>query len=268
MESIIVDNSQVSYRQNAWKNRLSKVIALTRGGFNSLSVQMLPDIAIKLPASAHRQYWQGVHPDGPLLSFLAESLPKDGVYFDIGANIGIYAAALWAIKSGQIKIVVFEPIASTIAVMEELLVLNQVEAKIEPIALSSESGLLTLSAYGNGANNFWVKDAEHLQVPTTTTPKITLDEWCSQHPDYIPHAIKIDVEGHELDVLKGARQTLSTHKPALVVECHCASWEDLGVSRQDFIDTIQSLGYRQLLDAKGNTIDFLTQTSTIHLLCR
>ena len=50
--------------------------------------------------------------------------------------------------------------------------------------------------------------------------------------------MKIDVEGHELDVLKGAKQTLTKYKPALVVECHCASWEMLGVSRQEFIDVI------------------------------
>ena len=76
---------------------------------------------------------------------------------------------------------------------------------------------------------------------------------------------KIDVEGHELDVLKGANQTLTKYKPALVVECHCASWEMLGVSRQEFIDVIHSLGYRQMTDRNGEPIDFLNQDSTIHL---
>jgi len=152
--------------------------------------------------------------------------------------------------------------------LKEVLALNQVLAQIEPVALSGESGSLTLSAYENGANNFWVKDVEQRQIPTITVLKSSLDEWMAQHTNCIPNAMKIDVEGHELDVLKGAKQTLTKYKPALVVECHCASWEMLGVSRQEFIDVIHSLGYRQMTDRNGEPIDFLNQDSTIHLLCR
>lgn len=68
-------------------------------------------------------------------------------------------------------------------------------------------------------------------------------------------------------MLKGAQHTLKTHKPALVVECHCGSWEELEVSRQEFIDVINSLGYRKMTDPQGKTIDFLAHPSTIHLLC-
>jgi len=152
--------------------------------------------------------------------------------------------------------------------LKEVLALNQVLAQIEPVALSGESGSLTLSAYENGANNFWVKDVEQRQIPTITVLKSSLDEWMAQHTNCIPNAMKIDVEGNELDVLKGAKQTLTKYKPALVVECHCASWEMLGVSRQEFIDVIHSLGYRQMTDRNGEPIDFLNQDSTIHLLCR
>jgi len=267
MKSVASEAIQSPSRVDVWKNRLKKGVAIIKGRGRSLSVQMLPDITIQLPLSAHRHYWQGVHDDGPLLNFLAQALPQNGVYFDIGANIGIYGAALWASKLGQIKVVAFEPIAATLAVLKEVMALNQVDAQIEPVALSNDSGVLTLSAYENGANNFWVKDAESHQIPTTSVPKMTLDEWCSRHPVIIPHAIKIDVEGHELDVLKGAQQTLRTHKPALVIECHCASWEELEVSRQEFIDVINSLGYRQITDRKGEVINLLTYPSTIHLLC-
>lgn len=267
MESTVSEAFQSPLRQKVWQNRLLKGVALAKGRFNSLPAKMLSDTTIQLPVSAHRQYWPGVHRDASLLRFLADSLPDNGVYFDIGANIGIYNAALWTMKSGKINIVAFEPIASTITVMQELLTLNRVKAKIEPVALSSESGFLSLSAFANGANNFCVKDSQHSQFPTINVPKITLDEWFSQHPDYVPNAIKIDVEGHELDVLRGAEYILKTYKPSLVVECHCASWEELEVSRQDFVDVIGSLGYRKMADKQGNKIDFLTQSSTIHLLC-
>ena len=257
-----------SSRLNTWKNRLFKGTSIIKGGFHSLPVRMLPDVTIQLPISAHRQFWHGIHYDAPLLQFLAAELPDNGNYFDIGANIGIYDATLWKAKTGKVNLFAFEPIPTTVKVLKEVMVLNQVKAQIEPIALSNVSGSLTLSAYENGANNFWVKDIQKSQIPTITVSKSSLDEWIAQQTNCAPNAMKIDVEGHELDVLKGAKETLKEHKPALVIECHCASWDMLDVSRQEFIDVMNSLGYRKMTDRNGDPIDFLNQDSTIHLLCR
>lgn len=238
-----------------------------KGYFMFFPVQVLQDLTIRLPLIAHRQYWQGVHKDKELFQFLDYFLPKGGTYFDIGANIGLYAVTLWSKKSGDLNIIAFEPIPSTIDILRKTLTLNRVETKIEKIALSDESGELILSAYSDGANNFWVKNSDSVNIPTLAVPKIPLDDWVAKHSSIIPNAIKIDVEGHELAVLKGASKTLQTYKPALVIECHCASWDELEVSRQEFIDVIHSWGYRKLCDINGKPIDFLTQASTIHLLC-
>jgi FkbM family methyltransferase len=238
-----------------------------RGYFVFLPVQVLPDLTIRLPLAAHRQFWQGVHKDKELFQFLDQFLPNGGTYFDIGANIGLYAATLCSKKAGNLNVVAFEPIPSTINVLRKTLSLNKVEAKIERIALSDADGELVLSAYGDGANNFWVKDANSTDIPTLAVDKTTLDCWVAEHSSLIPNAIKIDVEGHELAVLKGASKTLRAHKPALVIECHCASWDELEVSRKEFIALLDSFGYQKLCDIKGESINFLTQKSTIHLLC-
>ncbi|MGK7894473.1 MAG: FkbM family methyltransferase [Xenococcus sp. (in: cyanobacteria)] len=252
---------------DSWLNRLYKGLALVKGKFTYLPVQSLPRVDINLPLSVNRQFWYGIHRDQHLLKFLVQSLPLGGVFLDIGGNIGIYSTTLWKAKSGNIKICTFEPVPSTLKALRKTFALNHVEAHIEPIALSSEEGELLLSAYENGANNYWINKYQPKNVPTVSLPKMRLDDWCNQHQDWIPHAMKIDVEGHELEVLKGAQQVLQTHKPALVVECHCASWDELGVSRREFIDFINSLGYSKLSDIHGRTINFETQASTIHLLC-
>jgi hypothetical protein len=80
-------------------------------------------------------------------------------------------------------------------------------------------------------------------------------------------AIKIDVEGQELEVLEGAIETLRRWKPRLVIECHCASWDELNVDRHRFAELIDSFGYRQVADPDGQPVDFKEARRTVHLLC-
>ena len=61
--------------------------------------------------------------------------------------------------------------------------------------------------------------------------------------------IKIDVEGHEVAVLEGARHTIATHKPNLLIEIE---GRFLDGPVQDVIDRVLALGYRgEFLDAFG-----------------
>ncbi len=250
-----------------WSNRASKAIALLKGGMRSLSVQVTPDVDIRIPVSAQIHFWAGLHEDQRSLAFLNESLPAGGTFFDVGANIGIYTSALSRMKRGALKVVAFEPIPSTIAILQETFLLNEVKAQIEPVALSSQVGELKLSAFGAGLNNFWIKDA-NADVPSISVRTETLDGWMARHPEQTPSAIKIDVEGHELEVLEGAVETLRRHRPALMVECHCAAWDELGVSRKRFDELIRSIGYGRITDAGGARVDFFQASSTFHLLAK
>lgn len=248
----------------AWALRVQKYKARLKTSDRSLPVRAL-NHDLRLPSIAHRQFWHGEHADESSLSFLSDALPEDGVFFDIGANIGVYSTALWLAKNEKLTIQAFEPIPSTVTVLTEMFELNQVKAAVNAIALSNSEGSLILSAYKDGANNFWVID-ETAEVPTLTVPTMTLDDWMVLHPDCIPNAIKIDVEGHELSVLKGAQATLAAYKPALLLECHCAGWEELGVSRQEIAELLAGIGYR-VRDRNRNDIDLMTCCSTIHALC-
>jgi FkbM family methyltransferase len=260
-------SSQFSHRwfnTQAWALRFQKCKARLQTSDRYLPVRAL-NRELRLPTIAHRQFWSGDHSDEATLAFLADALPDNGVFFDIGANIGVYSTALWLAKQENLRIQAFEPIPSTVNVLTEMFQLNQVNAAVNAIALSNSEGTLTLSAYEEGANNFWVMDID-ADLPTLTVPTMTLDDWMLAHPDCIPNAIKIDVEGHELSVLKGAQATLSAYKPALMLECHCASWDDLGVSRQEITELLAEIGY-QVRDRNGNDIDLMTRRSTVHALC-
>jgi len=66
-----------------------------------------------------------------------------------------------------------------------------------------------------------------------------------------PTFIKIDVEGAEFEVLKGAKQTLKKFKPVLVIEIHEFILPSFGTSTQEIIDYLTELGYEK--EIIGNT---------------
>jgi FkbM family methyltransferase len=68
----------------------------------------------------------------------------------------------------------------------------------------------------------------------------TLDDFFAQH-ELNPHLLKIDVEGHELAVLRGAQQLLADHHPAILIECEARHRPDHDV--RPVFKFLESLGY-------------------------
>jgi FkbM family methyltransferase len=143
---------------------------------------------------------------------------------DVGANLGYYTISLanWVGPSGLV--VAFEPFPGNFAILEKNVHLNQLQnVTLEPSALSNCNGSLQLF-YG-------LKEEQSSATPSVGGYAIEGDQGSIQVPtcrldDYItalgkpPSFIKIDVEGEELAVLEGARRTLATARPILLVEFH------------------------------------------------
>ena len=100
---------------------------------------------------------------------------------------------------------------------------------------------------GFGVGNSLV--AHELEGPTreSAVRTLTLDSYCSQ-TDCWPDVVKIDVEGGEMLVLKGARSVLSRKRPRLIVAVH-PPWLPGGQTTAALFDLVASYGYR-LQDSK------------------
>ena len=140
-------------------------------------------------------------------SWLQEIANEDSVFYDIGANIGAYS--LIAASLGM-KVVAFEPSPENYATLHENTRMNALEAKITPVpfVLGSKNDSFTFPVpdYTSGATATFVTNDAH-KVGTVLLG-ITLDNAIPLFNFSKPTAVKIDVDGGEVEVLLGAQKTL------------------------------------------------------------
>jgi FkbM family methyltransferase len=143
------------------------------------------------------------------LQFISRRSVKKLVVLDIGANIGTYSEAILKYAPNA-TIFAFEP--SSVA--RELLAtrfFGNNAVKIQPLALGSNVSKDTLwsDTAGSGLASLTKRKLEHFGIDFTQSELVdvtTLDAW-TKATNIAPNLIKIDVEGHELDVLKGGLNT-------------------------------------------------------------
>src|ERR1017187_900903 len=135
---------------------------------------------------------------------------------DIGANVGMYSCLA---RSHGKHVIAFEPLTENLKYLYKNLVSNDfLNVEVYPIGLSDTVGLHAL--YGSGINASLVRGwAKTRDDRYTVIPTSTLDNMLGTRVDGTPLMIKMDVEGLEFQVLKGAERTLSlTPKPYWMVE--------------------------------------------------
>lgn len=161
--------------------------------------------------------------------------------FDIGANVGAYTLlfAQWAGPSG--KIVAFEPAPASVAGLRRLVALNGLRDRVE-IVEAAVSGAVGTAAFGSdgssGANA--LVDAAQSGRAVITVPTTSLDAFCDTR-GLRPDVIKIDVEGEELEVLRGARRTLSLPSVQAFMELHPTAWASRAITAATIRAELDSL---------------------------
>lgn len=179
------------------------------------------------------------------LAALQAAMAQGGVALDVGANKGsyLYWLATW---SRGAQVVAFEPQANLVNYLQRALHrVGLADVKVEHLALSDQEGEVTLYVPGL-ADSPGASLEQAMQDKTTCRQErvnmTTLDQYVTQHIRGPVKAVKIDVEGHEWAVLKGAKQTLLRDRPVLVVECEERHMRQ-GSCVQDMIDWVCALGY-------------------------
>lgn len=137
------------------------------------------------------------------------------VVLDVGANVGFYSllAARAAGKAG--RVVAFEPLQRNVERLRRHLELNHLsEVEVIQAAVSDSSGVRWFSK-GEYEATGRLDSSGEIEVAA-----LSLDDFHAQGKLPRVDVIKIDVEGAELEVLRGAARVLTALRPCLVVELH------------------------------------------------
>lgn len=134
-------------------------------------------------------------------------IPKKGdTVVDVGANFG--DSTIWWAKVYGAKVKAFEPLDKVYDVLKENVELNHADVELFHMALGDGSLLR-----GFSEENMLTSSGETGDLQFTSQ---RLDDIMVEKPDLL----KIDVEGFEYEVLSGAKETISSTRPPIIIETH------------------------------------------------
>ncbi|MFN4873342.1 MAG: FkbM family methyltransferase [Akkermansiaceae bacterium] len=216
----------------------------------------------------------GIEPD--VSKILKKKIKQGMTAIDIGGNVGLITriCAKRVGKNGHVW--VFEPDPKT----REFLNYNVRKCpnvKVSPIAISDENGKADLNIHpGSGTANSLVtfEAASHaIEVEC-----MTLDTFLDQHPQISPDCIKIDVEGAELKVLAGMKETIKRFPSLFIIIEFCPhNLENGGYTSADYYNMLNALslsleiiyesGETSVINNLEDLINNLGDATYCNLLC-
>jgi FkbM family methyltransferase len=169
---------------------------------------------------------------------LANARPGE-TWLDVGANCGYTSLALSRAVGPQGRVFAFEPALTTAACLERTARANRLDQLVAlPFALS-EAPRPVVSRFATERGMIDSQLPADGRLEMTAIIAVGLDAiWDGiADGDPVVHGIKIDVQGMELDALRGMRRLLARHRPKIVLEIH------RDVPRNEVLTLLEHCGY-------------------------
>jgi FkbM family methyltransferase len=176
------------------------------------------------------------------MGFVVHFLKEKDLFIDVGANVGIYTLLASGVKGASS--VAFEPVADTFDSLERNIVLNGITDKVKAWHMGVGSKKDTLHfTKGYDTVNHVVFDqrADTIEVLVDQLDKrVDLEENDSESA-----LMKIDVEGFEMEVLKGGGRLLNNRKLKAVIMEMNGCGEQFGISDEELDKEITAYGFEK-----------------------
>lgn len=175
----------------------------------------------------------------PLAKYMCSHILPGSVIYDIGAHVGMYSMLLASRVPGS-QVYSFEPNTDSFERLRRNIRLMKLEDRITPlnIALDETSGSRTFHVSSDsGRSSFHEYNATYEESTIVTSYSVdcrTVDDLVESGTCKAPDAIKMDTEGHEYQVICGAKNVIASKSPGIAFEPHAVESDEASTA-----DTVQ-----------------------------
>jgi len=184
------------------------------------------------------------------------------VAFDVGANVGDWTATLLSLSGADIRVHAFEPCPSARARLLERAFPSSVS--VHPVGLSSTARQASMHVHGEARGTNSLYDRQGLEAgwgiessgATEVVALETIDGFRREHRIERVDFVKIDTEGHEVDVLEGAGESLREGALRIVQFEYGGTYIDSRRLLKDVFDLTSPLDYTIFLVAPDGLVAY------------
>lgn len=189
---------------------------------------------------------EGIY-DLDVLRFIFTYLEEDGLFIDVGTNIGLLSIPILN-NFSRTKVLSFEPSKTVISYLKKTHLNSKYAERwdIQTIALGNHNGIISFknndkidSAFDGVSSDIEEHEGAYDEVRISKLDN-ALD---NRKTAYSSVVIKVDVEGYELEVLKGAVEFIKANKPYIVIEIVADFLTKFNIKSTDYINFINEIGY-------------------------
>jgi FkbM family methyltransferase len=180
---------------------------------------------------------------------MTEHLPPNGTFIDVGAHIGYYSLKAAGVVGPNGHVLAVEPNPQTLPKLRANIDASDARAVgVWPVACAGSETTLEFYAAprSNTGESSLSKENASQDSPATAKYSVRarpLDAIVKEAKLDRVDVVKIDVEGAEFEVLKGAVQTLADYHPVLIIEVDESQLKAMGTSTQELTQFLASHGY-------------------------
>jgi len=162
------------------------------------------------------------------------------VLFDVGANFGLFS--LICVRMGG-RAIAIEPSAIGSRIIRKQMELNRVDSTMKLIeaAAGEHEGVLEMLSAGVFSDGYYKYERARDSRELTRVPMTTLDRLCARFGG--PSHVKIDVEGYEAAVIRGAKELLAQRTATVFLELHNEMARSAGEDTKFCVEELSRNGY-------------------------
>jgi FkbM family methyltransferase len=195
-----------------------------------------------------------VHVETGHLAWMMKHLQAGGTFLDVGAATGATTIPIALRLGHSVTVIAYEPAARTRRLLRDTLARNNVAGvEVRPVAVSDAPGEAEFfempfddtdrAPYLPEAASLFTPSVAAASVTRHVVPVTSMDVETATRPLKGPVVVKIDVEGFEVHVLRGATRLITEYRPFLSIDIHGAPFGKGETTEEDCRALLKGFGY-------------------------